>query len=193
MKIRMIVANHNPSVRTSFSMLAKVTPGAEYVGIAESVEELLALNAQVNPHIILLEFAMLEEHAQTLLEVSPAVKIICIVNAMEVTLPLEELLTLGTVGCICQDASPVHIREAMIAAFEGKPYQHEDKVMIGVRTPQHQLALSDSEVAILQALAKDRTPIDSLEIRLYLSSIFSKCGTTSLENTLSLALEYGLI
>lgn len=192
MNIRLVVANHNPAVRKSFSLLAKITPGAECVGIAQSGEEMVALNEQHKPDIILLELPMLQEHARTLFQTTPDVKLICIMNIFDPTLSLEGLLAMGSVGCICQNASPMQIRDAVVATFLGEPYEGDD-VAIGVPAPHVKFGLSAKEVAVLQALTDDAAQNTSYENDLYLSNILSKLGLSSAEDALAFARDYALI
>ncbi|MCA9912550.1 MAG: response regulator transcription factor [Anaerolineae bacterium] len=193
MTIRLIVANQNPAVRTSFSLLAKVTPDADCVGIAQSGEEMLSLNKQQKPDIILLELFMLQEYASRLLTETPAVKLICIMNTMHSARTLSELLAMGAVGCICQDAPLTHIRDGVLAAFQNVPYQHEGNVLIGVPAPYNRFGLSERESAVLQALAEQSEAPMTTETGLYLSNILSKLGLDSVEEALEFARQQGFV
>lgn len=198
MNVRLIVADTNPAVRRSLSLVAKTTPGVEYVGTAQHAEELRTLADAERPDLVLIEASILAATARALRLALPGIKLILILAANE-EISIAELHAAGATAYIRQQAHSDAIRQAVQAAIEGNHFEDEQ---VGVH-PVHPAAffqLGERELQLLHALithedsrAAQVLGISRAEFDLYVSSVMAKLSVESLEGLRERAKEQALI
>ncbi len=191
MTARLLIADSNPALCRSLSMLVKATPDVDCVGTAQSSEELLTLADETAPHLVLLAPDLLEASARALHMAHPGIKLIALLRTVE-PWDMDEAHAAGAIGCICQEASNENIQAAIAAAYHAQPLLRE-QVSIQPTNPATFFHLSRDERALLRRLAEAGAQVTSDADRLTLGSLLTKLGAQSLPQAVETAQRGGLL
>jgi DNA-binding NarL/FixJ family response regulator len=115
-KIRVLAADDQRVVREGLAMLLGLLPGVEVAGTAADGEEVLALAAELQPDVILMDLRMPRmdgvEATRRLRERDPAVKVVVLTTYADDRSVIDALRA-GALGYLTKDAGAAEIQQAL--------------------------------------------------------------------------------
>ncbi|MCG3210548.1 MAG: Transcriptional regulatory protein DegU [Anaerolineae bacterium] len=125
--IRILIVDDHAVVRRGLIMVLRLEPDFEIVGEAENGKIALSMAQQLQPDLILLDFAMPEmdgaETAKALKAKMPAVKVL-VLSGVELDDRLLDLLATGVDGYVIKDIEPDELAQAIRTVAQGEAYLH---------------------------------------------------------------------
>jgi DNA-binding NarL/FixJ family response regulator len=125
--IRILIVDDHAVVRRGLIMVLRLEPEFEVVGEAENGRVALKLAKQLQPDLVLLDFAMPEMDgvatAKALQASMPAVRIL-ILSGVEVDDRVLDLLASGIDGYVIKDIEPDELAQAIRTVARGEAYLH---------------------------------------------------------------------
>ena len=123
--VRVLLADDHTLVRAGLRKLLEASPEYQVVGEAGDGLALLALAAQLQPHLVLMDIAMpglngIETTAR-LLKVSPDIKVL-ILSMHQNEEYVRQALRHGAVAYLLKDAAPLELDLALSAVMRGETY-----------------------------------------------------------------------
>jgi len=122
-KIRVLAADDQRVVREGLAMLLGLLPDVEVAGTAADGEEVLALAAQLEPDVILMDLRMPRmdgvEATRRLRERDPAVKVVVLTTYADDRSVIEALRA-GALGYLTKDAGADEIQQALRRVASGE-------------------------------------------------------------------------
>ena len=127
MSIRILIVDDHAVVRRGLMMVLRLEPDFEVVGEAENGIVALELAHQLQPDLILLDFAMPEmdgaETARELQQKFPDIKVL-VLSGVEVDDRVLDLLASGVDGYVIKDIEPDELAQAIRTVARGEAYLH---------------------------------------------------------------------
>ncbi len=125
--VRILIVDDHAVVRRGLMMVLRLEPDFEVVGEAENGVIALQMAQQLQPDLVLLDFAMPEmdgaETAKNLQEIMPAVKVL-VLSGVEVDDRVLDLLASGVDGYVIKDIEPDELAQAIRTVAQGEAYLH---------------------------------------------------------------------
>jgi DNA-binding NarL/FixJ family response regulator len=190
--IRVVIADDHAVVRTGLTQLVKTFDGVELVGTAADGEEAVALAAERNPHVVLmdLEMPLLDgiEATRRIKAAQPEVAIVILTSFSDRERILRAL-DAGAVGYLLKDAEPEELARAIDAAARGEaPLDpRAARALLSARqaaSPADALSEREREVLLLVAegmpnkVIAQRLSISEKTVKAHLTSVFRQIGVT---------------
>ena len=121
--IRVVIADDHAVVRTGLSQLVQAAADLELVGIAEDGDEAVAIAAQQEADVVLMDLSMPRmsgaEATRRVVETCPSCQVVILTSFSDRERILEAL-DAGAIGYLLKDAEPDEIHAAIRAAARGE-------------------------------------------------------------------------
>jgi two-component system, NarL family, response regulator NreC len=164
-KIRILLADDHPVVRSGFRMILSAQPNLEIVGEAGNGREAVEMSVRLNPDIVIMDVAMPElngiEATRRLVQLAPRIRVLAL-SMHKDSVYVREILRAGARGYLLKDALDKDLVAAVEAVARGDGYlspQVSDAVLSDYRkhvTDPIDL-LTSREREVLQLIAEGKT------------------------------------
>jgi DNA-binding NarL/FixJ family response regulator len=190
--IRLLIADDHAVVRTGLRQLAATFDDVELVGAAANGEEAVALCAEREPDVVLmdLEMPVLDgiEATRRIVAENPGVAVVVLTSFSDRDQILEAL-DAGAIGYLLKDAEPEELEKALRAAARGEaPLDpRAGRALLSARDAASPLdALSEREREVLALVASGmpnkliarELEISEKTVKTHLTSVFRALGVT---------------
>jgi DNA-binding NarL/FixJ family response regulator len=187
-----VIADDHAVVRTGLTQLLSTFDGVELVGAAADGEEAVALAAERNPHVVLMDLEMPTldgiEATRRIKAAQPEVAIVILTSFSDRERILHAL-DAGAVGYLLKDAEPEELARAIDAAARGEaPLDpRAARALLSARqaaSPADALSEREREVLLLVAegmpnkVIAQRLSISEKTVKAHLTSVFRQIGVT---------------
>jgi len=207
-RVRVLVADDHPAMRGALARLVREDPGLALVGQAADGEQAVALIAELEPDVALLDVRMPRLDGISLLHRLLAAKIsarVLLISGSDDSAIAHEAIGQGAAGFLSKDAEEAEICEAIVAVAEGKSVLSpalQSGVLDLIRDRSGGAArLSDREHELLELASQGLTTAQIAE-RLYLSPntvktywqrLYEKLGASDRGSAIAEAARRGLL
>ncbi len=208
-RIRVLLVDDHPVVRTGIRALLQSAPGIVVIAEAKSAAEGLALVEQLQPDVLLLDMEMPEmsgvEVAKQLQAATSPVKVLAL-SAYDDIQYVRSLLANGAAGYLTKEEAPEMIIEAVRGVARGETGWLSRRVAAKMTTwiRQDQMkegALSNREMEVLQHIVAGSTnqevahalKISEKTVEKHVSAILNKMGVSSRVEAAVQAVQQGLV
>lgn len=207
-KIRVMVIDDHPVIRSGLTAFLRVVPDLELAGEASSGSRALAMLSQAAPDVILMDMLMPEMNGvattKAILERDPGVRILILTSYKEDNM-VQDALRAGAIGYLLKDVSSTDLASAIRAAYNGKPTLSPDAAQALIddtrRGPKLGGDLTKRENEVLALMAKglsnpeiaQQLTISTATARFHVSNILSKVHATSRTEAVAFALQHHLL
>jgi DNA-binding NarL/FixJ family response regulator len=190
--IRLLIADDHAVVRTGLRQLVGTFEDVELVGEAANGEEAVALCAEREPDVVLmdLEMPVLDgiEATRQIVAAQPGVAVVVLTSFSDRD-EILRALDAGAVGYLLKDAEPEDLAKAVVAAARGEaPLDpRASRALLSARSRASPLdALSDREREVLAMVARGlpnkliarELSISEKTVKAHLTSVFRTIGVT---------------
>jgi DNA-binding NarL/FixJ family response regulator len=190
--IRLLIADDHAVVRTGLRQLVGTFEDVELVGEAANGEEAVALCAEREPDVVLmdLEMPVLDgiEATRQIVAAQPGVAVVVLTSFSDRD-EILRALDAGAVGYLLKDAEPDDLAKAVVAAARGEaPLDpRASRALLSARSRASPLdALSDREREVLAMVARGlpnkliarELSISEKTVKAHLTSVFRTIGVT---------------
>lgn len=208
--IRVMIVDDQYIVRSGLSTFVSTYPEFIFVGEAKNGEEAVALCAQFQPEIILMDLMMPKmngvEATRAILQQHPTIKILALTSFKEKEL-VQNVLQAGAIGYVLKDISADELATAILNVYAGRPTLAPE-AMQALLTPSAPVEVSplteeltDRERDVLALMSKglsnpqiaDTLVLSLSTVKFHVSSILGKLQATTRTEAVTLALKYKLI
>lgn len=206
-KIRVLMADDHPVVRSGIRSLIEVDSNISIVGEANSGREALEMVESLQPDILLLDMEMPDisgvEVARQLKQKRTGVRIL-VLSAYNDPQYIRSLLSNGASGYLTKDEAPEFIIEAINGVWRGQEGWLSRKVAaqmtVWTRDEPDDLGLTPRELQVLRGVVEAKTNqeiglslnISDKTVEKHLESVFNKLGVSSRVEAAVLAVREGL-
>lgn len=164
MPIRVLIADDHGMVRQGLQMFFDGDPEVVIVGEARNGVEAVEMARELSPTVILMDLLMPAldgvEATKQLRKVLPHIHIVAMTSVVEES-NIHRAIEAGVIGYVLKDTRPDELREAMLAAAQGRVRLSPDsagRLMRNVPTPDGGTeALSEDDRELLCLLGKERS------------------------------------
>jgi DNA-binding NarL/FixJ family response regulator len=203
--LKVLIADDHPLLLQSIRRTLEGSEGIEVVGEARSGEELLALVARRNPHLVLLDLRMPGiDGLECIAEIKrswPDIKTVAI-SACEDRASIDAALVAGASAYMVKTVSPMDIPTVLRQASTGGIYHTPSAAPapIGEMRAASGPCLTPRETAILQAIAGGLTTkaisqdlwLSEHTVKFHLTNIYRKLGVSNRSAAVRYAFENDL-
>ena len=188
--IRVFIADDHAIVRTGLSQLVRSAPDMELAGTAEDGEQIVALVAEHEADVVLMDLSMPgmggAEATRRVVELCPSCHVVILTSFSDRDRILEAL-DAGAIGYLLKDAEPDAVLDGIRAAARGESplAPKAARALVAERTAQRaEPGLSDREQEVL-ALVGEGLPnkliarkldISEKTVKAHLTRIFRELG-----------------
>ncbi|NLG96062.1 MAG: response regulator transcription factor [Chloroflexi bacterium] len=210
-KIRVLVVDDHPIEGNGTRALLNKIDDIEVVGAAKNGSDVLVLNKDLNPDVLLVHLIMSEmdefEVIRRLTAEQPEVKILVLTSFLVDGKGLPPVKS-GVLGYLLKDSEPEDLEKAIRQVYYGKPLKNHSIDRKKPRSPDRSSAekpiaeaLTKREHEVLHLLAKgkdnrqiaERLVISEVTVRTHVSRIMSKLQLTNRVQAVLYALREGLV
>jgi NarL family two-component system response regulator LiaR len=205
--IRVMLVDDHLMVRDGLKVFLSVYDDIEVVAEAEDGKQAIALCAQDQPDVILMDILMPDVDGPTatagIRKAFPQVQVIALTSFLEEDL-VRRALQAGANGYLLKDVHPDKLAQAIRDAHEGRPTIASAAAQVLVQATMQPAPvgadLTPRERQVLALLAEGRTnkqiaealTVSSGTVRLHVSNILSKLGVSNRTEAARLALQHNL-
>jgi NarL family two-component system response regulator LiaR len=203
----MIVDDH-AMVRGGLRLFLSTQDDIEVVAEADDGREAVALCAQAQPDVVLMDMVMPGMDGATataqIRQAYPQMQVIALTSFLEKDL-VHDALQAGAISYLLKDVDANRLAEAVRAAYRGQVTLSSSVAQVLVQEasgpPEPDYDLTDRELEILALLVKGRTnkeiaaqlALSPGTVRIYVSTLLSKLGVRNRTEAASLALQHNLV
>lgn len=215
-RIRVVIADDHPVVRSGLRLMLQMRPEFELMGEAEDGASAVRLVGEARPDVVLMDLRMPGMDGLEAIEVIrrdwPQVAVIILTTYNEDTLMIRGLRA-GARGYVLKDADLETIFQAMRRAAHGEMLVQPDVIQrllshaeralsaSGATTKERAVALTAREQDILAGVARGerskeialRLGLSERTIWAHLTTIYNKLGVDSRASAVAVAMERGLL
>lgn len=208
--IRVLLVDDHAVVRQGVRFFLATQPDIVVVGEAENGQAALALVAEQQPDVVLMDLKMdlLDGIAATQQIKSryPEVEVIVLTSFVEHA-QVAAVIKAGATGYLLKDVQPAELAMAIRAAQRGEVHLHPQaaRLLMQALGPQGQAPtvepLTEREIEVLNALARgasnkqiaDTLIVSEKTVKAHVSNILSKLGLQSRTQAVLYALRHGIV
>jgi NarL family two-component system response regulator LiaR len=206
--IRVMVVDDHPMVRDGLKVFLLVSQDMELVGEAGNGEEALAVCAEVQPDVVLMDLKMpgMDGVAaiRAIRERCPGVQIIALTSFSERDL-VQRAMQAGAISYLLKDVSAEGLAEAIRAAHAGRSTLSPEaaQALIQATTPTSQVGhnLTSREREVLALLADglsnaqigEQLNVTPSTVNYHVGNILAKLGVANRTEAATMAVQQGLI
>jgi DNA-binding NarL/FixJ family response regulator len=212
--MRVLVADDQRVVREGLAMLLGLLPGIDVVGAASDGEAVLALAAELEPDLVLMDLRMPRcdgvEATRRLRETQPEIKVIVLTTYAD-DRSVVEALRAGARGFLTKDAGAEEIQQALAAVQRGEAaidpavQHHLVAAVAGGTEPPLEPALPDCltprEAEVLSLIAEGlsnaeiagRLVVTEATVKSHINHLFTKTGVRDRAQAVTYAYRHGLV
>ena len=202
-RIRVLVADDHPVVRSGLASVLAQEPGFELVGEAENGERAVALSRERNPDVVLMDLAMPVmsgiEATQVITSTLPSVRVLAL-TSFAGDGDIRAALRAGARGYLLKDMLLTQVVSAVRAVHEGKRVLPSPLAERLLEHPEES-TLTERELEVLALVARG---FGNREIavaigrtdetaKIHLKNIFAKLGVADRTEAVTVALARGLL
>jgi two-component system, NarL family, response regulator LiaR len=208
MSIRVLVADDHSMVRQGMRMYFDGDPDVTIVGEARNGEEALDIARDIRPDVVLMDLLMPAmdgvEATRQLRRSLPRAHIVAMTSVVEES-GVHRAIEAGAIGYVLKDTRPDELREAVLAAAEGRVRfapESAGRLMRDVPTPDaNPGALSDEDRELLSLLAQERSTVEIArtmgleqgEVETRLEALLQRLGLAGPAHAVLYATRQGLV
>lgn len=204
-RIRLLIADDHPVVRSGINGLFAHSTEFEVVGEAENGAEAVTLVHALNPDVLLLDLRMPVLNGLGVLQTLQAehsTTRVLILTSYDTDQDIQHALKLGAIGYLLKDVSREELYQAVRLAATGKAALSSTvslRVLEYLRSPETQL--TEREIEVLQRVALGKSnkeisrdlSISEATIKTHLKHIYAKLDVPDRASAVRLALEKGIL
>jgi NarL family two-component system response regulator LiaR len=207
--IRVIIVDDHAMLRRGLRFFLKGFADLDLVGEATSGKEAIALCAQAEPDVVLMDMVMPDvdgaEATRIIRQRHPHIQVIALTSFQEEDL-IERALQAGAIGYLLKNVSAQDLAQAIREAHAGRSTLSPEatNVLIQVtrqRASQPDYGLTERETEVLALLGKglsnaeigERLVISLPTVKFHVRNILSKLGVSSRTEAVALALQEDLV
>jgi two-component system, NarL family, response regulator LiaR len=209
-KIRVVLADDHRLVRQGTRSFLATQGDIEVVGEADNGQDVIALVAQQQPDVVLMDLKMPQldgiAATQQIKNRYPDVEVIVLTSFVE-DAQITAVIKAGAIGYLLKDVEPTELAAAIRAAQRGEVHLHPQAARrlmqaIGPRDqPTVAEPLTEREVEVLKALARgesnkqiaDTLIVSEKTVKAHVSNILGKLGLQSRTQAVLYALRHGMV
>jgi len=211
-KIRVLVVDDHPIVRSGLSTEINLDPNMQVVGEAQDGVEAVAMALQLNPDVILMDLVMPEmdgiEASAEIIQANPDARILILTSFTEEE-KIYAAIKAGASGYIFKDRRPDDVLQAIRDVHQGIPLLNPSitrRLARELREQEHQQAepvgnLTEREMEILKRVAQGalykevalEIGVREATVRAHVSSILNKLGLSNRSQLVLYAIQHKLI
>ncbi|NLH00064.1 MAG: response regulator transcription factor [Chloroflexi bacterium] len=211
-KIRVLVVDDHPIVRSGLSTEINLDPNMQVVGEAQDGAEAVAMALQLNPDVILMDLVMPEmdgiEASAEIIQANPDARILILTSFTEEE-KIYAAIKAGASGYIFKDRRPDDVLQAIRDVHQGIPLLNPSitrRLARELREQEHQQAepvgnLTEREMEILKRVAQGalykevalEIGVREATVRAHVSSILNKLGLSNRSQLVLYAIQHKLI
>ncbi len=212
--VRLLIADDHEIFRDGMALMLSRQNDIKLVGQAEDGIELLQLEKELQPDVIITDIKMPRldgiDATRQLLKQNPAVKIIALSMFDEENLIID-MLEAGAKGYLLKNADKQEILEAVFTVYEGSTYYCRAtsaklaslivKSRFNPYKKQESIAFSDREIEIIKMICRQNTTqqigeqlfLSKRTVEGYRTKILEKIGAKNVAGIVMYALKNGLV
>jgi NarL family two-component system response regulator LiaR len=207
-RIRVMIVDDQPMVRSGLSAFLSVAHDFELVGEAENGTQALRMCADAQPDVVLMDLMMPGMNGvaatRAILERFPDVRVIALTSFPQDQL-VQEVLQAGALSYLLKNVGVDELARAIRAARAGQPTLAPEAAQALIRratqpkAPGHDLSAREREVLALMVLGlnnpdiAERLIVGRSTVKFHVSSILGKLGVQSRTQAALYASRIGLI
>jgi two-component system NarL family response regulator len=202
-KIRILIVDDNPVVRTGLTSMLGTQDGFEVAGTASSGEEALSLIVRTNPDIMLMDLRMPGMNGIDLLralQAHPNAPRTIVLTSFETDEDVYRAVQAGAHGYLLKSTMQKEMVTAILAVHHGKRH-FPPRIAARLAQRMSRPALTARELEILEMLAKGLTnkqigavfQISGNTARNHVNSILEKLEAADRTEAVSTAIQQGII
>lgn len=206
--IRVLLVDDHAIVRSGLKYFFSTTGDIEVIGEAENGARALALCAQLQPDVVLMDLVMAKMDGITATQAihrhHPDIQVLVLTCFYEEDL-VERVLRAGAVGYLLKDVEPRELADAIRAARAGQSTLAPQAMQMLIKSatqppkPGHDLTEREREALayLVQGLSNgqiaEQMVITRNTVRHHVRNILSKLNAANRTEAVSLAMQYGLV
>jgi NarL family two-component system response regulator LiaR len=206
--IRVLIVDDHLLMRDGLELLVSTFEDVIVVGTAEDGEQAVALCAQTQPDVVLMDIVMpvMDGPAATaqIRTRYPQIQVIALTSFVEEEL-IQRSIQAGAIGFLLKNASADQLSQAIRAAAGGQPTLDPAATQVLLRGATASAApgrdLTERERQVLALLVEGKTNKAIAEelilspgtVRVYVSNILAKLGVGNRTEAVALAIHHGLV
>jgi len=206
--IRIMIVDDHLMVRDGLKVFLSVYDDIEIAGEAEDGEQAVALCAQMEPDVVLMDILMPNMDGPTATEhiraAFPDIQVIALTSFAEEDL-VQRALQAGAISYILKDVHSDKLAQAVREAHQGHGMIDSAAAQVLVKAaqepPSQDYDLTERERQVLALMAEGKTNQEIAEeltlsvgtVRFHVSNILSKLGVSNRTEAVSLALQQKLV
>ena len=203
---RVLLVDDHAVVRQGLQLYLSTDPNICIIGEAENGLEAVALAAQLEPDVIVMDLLMpvMDGIAATreIKKHHPNIEILALTSSLE-EYKVNGAIQAGAIGYLLKDAKATDIREAIHAAARGEvrlSQAAQEKLLRDYLVPEMREHLTPREILTLQLLAKGQSNLQmsnelgvtEATVKTHVSRLLGKLGVNSRTQAALFALKQGL-
>jgi DNA-binding NarL/FixJ family response regulator len=206
-KIRVLLADDHPIVRSGIRPLLEKQPDIEVVGEAATGEEALRLVAQEQPDVMVLDMELPDMPGLTVMERLQAVQShvrVLVLSAYDERQYIINTLSHGAAGYLVKEEAPKTIVDAIRGVGRGESGWLSRQVaarMADWTRDQGRIGLTPRELSVLRLVVLGKTNVEigaelhvsEKTVEKHLQSVFEKLGVSSRVEAAVRAVQEGLV
>jgi two-component system, NarL family, response regulator LiaR len=207
--IRVVIVDDHAMLRRGLRFFLKGFEDLELVGEAADGREAVALCAQTEPDVVLMDMVMPEmdgaEVIQIVREQNPHVRVIALTSFQEGDL-IARALQAGAIGYLLKNVSAEELAQAIRAAYAGRSTLAPEAAEVLIKTTRHRAnrpdyRLTEREWEVLALLVEglsnaeiaERLVVSVPTVKFHVRGILSKLGVSSRTEAVTLAWQKNLL
>lgn len=208
--IRVILVDDHNVVRQGLKLFLATQPDIAVVGEADNGQAAVALVAQLQPDVVLMDLLMPQldgiAATQQIKSRYPDVEVIALTSFVE-DQQVAAVIKAGAIGYLLKDVQPAELATAIRAAQRGEVHLHPQAArrLMQAIGPKEQPTLAEPlterEIEVLRALARgesnkqiaDTLIVSEKTVKAHVSNILGKLGLQSRTQAVLYALRHGMV
>jgi DNA-binding NarL/FixJ family response regulator len=205
-RVRVLIVDDHPVVRTGLRGMLEGEPSLEVIGEASDGEEAVELTERLSPNVVLMDLRMPGvggvEATARIKERIPDAHVL-VLTTYDSSADILRAIEAGATGYLLKDAPREELFRAVRAAAQDKPVLAPEvaaHLMDRVRWPSEEV-LSSREVEVLELVAQGKSNrdiagelwISEATVKSHLLHIYDKLGTADRASAVAAAMKRGIL